>query len=67
MSSNPSGRSGRQNNGRPTIGHKADATITGEADAEPKGYPTADRYRAETVLTSETEDHTKIKEDDEQK
>jgi hypothetical protein len=66
MSTNSSGRSGQQRNGHPTIARKAAATTTGAEDAEPTGYPTADRYRAETVHTRETDDHTKIKEDNDQ-
>jgi hypothetical protein len=66
MSSNPSGRTDQQHNGRPTVGRKAEATTIGERDAEPTGYPTADRYKAEKVHTDETDDHTKIKEDKDQ-
>jgi len=37
-------------NGHATIGE----------EAEPKGYPTSDRYQAETAHVAETDDHTKV-------
>jgi hypothetical protein len=43
------------------IGTKPE-TAPKEGDLEPKGYPTADRYRAETVHVSETDNHTEITE-----
>jgi hypothetical protein len=57
-------RRDHRQNGHATIGRKP-AVSPGpaepdSAEMEPKGVPTSDRYRAETVHADETDDHTRI-------
>jgi hypothetical protein len=48
---------GESHNGHPTVGRKASPESDPTDEMEPKGYPTSDRYRAETVHADETDNH----------
>jgi hypothetical protein len=50
MADKPAPDAVERRNGHATIGE----------EMEPKGYPTSERYQAETAHTAETDDHTKI-------
>ncbi len=54
MASQPAPPPIQRRNGHPTVSEAA-----GE-EVEPKGYPTSDRYQAETAHAAETDDHTNI-------
>jgi len=49
MAGKPDPQHVERRNGHATIGE----------EAEPKGYPTSDRYQAETAHAEETDDHTR--------
>jgi hypothetical protein len=54
MADKPASSPVERRNGHATIGQAA------AGETEPKGYPTSDRYQAETAHAAETDDHTKI-------
>ncbi len=54
--------SGEGHNGHPTVGRKATpAQAAADDEMEPKGYPTSDRYHAETAHTAETDSQAAAK------
>ncbi len=61
MSKAPRTRSGESHNGHPTVGRQTAHVASTNEEMEPKGYPTADRYHAETAHSAETHDPLKTK------
>jgi hypothetical protein len=57
MTNTPSPPSGDRRNGHPTVGSKGTAESAPNEELEPKGYPTSDRYRAETAHATETDNN----------
>ena len=57
MSNSHLPRHERDLNGHPTVADRRVKPSTVDEDMEPKGYPTSDRYRSETVHAAETDDH----------
>jgi hypothetical protein len=57
MPNGPETRDNGQRNGHATVSRKV-SEAGADPELEPKGSPTSDRYRAETVHADETDDHS---------